>query len=211
MTTATLSTALDQGLEHVEPAAVTADAVKNGTTSVTPPVARPAPRGPSLGERLGGFMRRVIPPFLGLALVLGVWALVAMKSAAVSVNIGVRNSPGPAFKPGSSNGPKYGLGPGGGLPVWLPPILTSKPWFMGQNLSPPKCHLPTEALRYPAGLSRSAVVVSESFNSVAVRGVIIGPCSCEGLPGIQSVTPVRTGYLPVRMLARVGEQTGQAA
>ena len=81
MTTATLSTALDQGLEHVEPAAVTADAVKSGTTSVTPPVASPAPRGPSLGERLGGFMRRVIPPFLGLALVLGVWALVAMKSA----------------------------------------------------------------------------------------------------------------------------------
>ena len=81
MTTATLSTALDQGLEHVEPAAVTADAVRSGTTSVKPPEATPAPRGPSLGERLGGFMRRVIPPFLGLALVLGVWALVAMKSA----------------------------------------------------------------------------------------------------------------------------------
>lgn len=30
-------------------------------------------------------------------------------------------------------------------------------------------------------------------------------------PGIQSVTANRAGYLRVRMLARVGEQTGHAA
>ena len=32
-----------------------------------------------------------------------------------------------------------------------------------------------------------------------------------GFHAIQSVTPTRAGYCPLRMLARVGEQTGQAA
>ena len=44
-----------------------------------------------------------------------------------------------------------------------------------------------------------------------MRGVTIGPFSYDGRPGIQSVTPVRTGYFPVKMLALVGEQTGHAA
>ena len=67
------------------------------------------------------------------------------------------------------------------------------------------------ALRYPSGPKRSAIVTSANRSSVAVRGVTIGPSGAEGRPGIQSVTPVRTGYFPVNMLARVGEQTGQAA
>lgn len=52
-----------------------------GVTICAPPPDAPAEACPSPGARLGACLRAVIPPLLGFALVIGVWALVAMKSA----------------------------------------------------------------------------------------------------------------------------------
>ena len=55
------------------------------------------------------------------------------------------------------------------------------------------------------------MVTSASGNCCSKAGVssfALGHCF---RPGIQSVRCSRAGYLPVMMLARVGEQTGQAA
>ena len=54
-------------------------AVAASAASPAPPVV--AESSTSLSERLGSFFRAVIPPLLGFAFVIGVWALVAMKSA----------------------------------------------------------------------------------------------------------------------------------
>jgi nitrate/nitrite transport system permease protein len=86
MTTATLARGLEalrrgDGLRLPErhPAA------RDGAATEAPVAASPAPGPvvdrPSVGEYFGNFMRAVLPPLIGLALVVGLWALVAMKSS----------------------------------------------------------------------------------------------------------------------------------
>ncbi len=79
MTTATFPAEFERPV----PAAASAGTPKEpaATAPVADAVSAPAERGPGFGERLGALMRRVIPPLLGFAFVVGVWALVAMKSA----------------------------------------------------------------------------------------------------------------------------------
>ena len=80
MTTATLT----PGLMAVRPEA-DAPPVKETEMAAAPQTQAPAPAATepsvSLGERFGNFIRAVLPPLLGFAFVIGVWALVAMKSA----------------------------------------------------------------------------------------------------------------------------------
>ena len=82
MITATFPAAL----ERPAPAVAVAAAPKEAATFTPVPAASMPPvaaagRGPDFREHLGALMRRVIPPLLGFALVIGVWALVAMRSA----------------------------------------------------------------------------------------------------------------------------------
>ena len=80
MTTATLT----PGLTAVRPEA-DAPPVKETEMAAAPVTQAPAPAvtepSVSLGERFSNFIRAVLPPLLGFAFVIGVWALVAMKSA----------------------------------------------------------------------------------------------------------------------------------
>lgn len=39
------------------------------------------------------------------------------------------------------------------------------------------------------------MVAADNFSSAGIRRLRMGPFSCEGWPGIQPVTPVRTGVL----------------
>ncbi len=79
MTTATFPAEFERPVPAVAPAT----APKEPALSAPVPAAASAPaeRGPGVGERLGALLRRAIPPLLGFAFVIGVWALVAMKSA----------------------------------------------------------------------------------------------------------------------------------
>src|SRR5436190_136653 len=105
----------------------------------------------------------------------------------------------------------YGGKYDGGEPFSVPPMLMSKPCCSGRKPLPPRCHLPMAAVVYPAVLSASAIVVSASGSCCLNGGVSSFAAGHCLRPGIQSVRCSRAGYLPVIMLARVGEHTGQAA
>ncbi len=83
MNTATLS----PGLMVVRPDAdADAPPAKETDMAAAPLAKAPAPVAAaepsvSFGERFSNFIRAVLPPLLGFAFVIGVWALVAMKSA----------------------------------------------------------------------------------------------------------------------------------
>ena len=92
MNTATLTSALGATVPEAAPAhpatVVRSEAslAKESDMATPTPIhnAAPAPAaepGTPFGERLGQFFRVVIPPFLGFAFVIGLWALVAMSSA----------------------------------------------------------------------------------------------------------------------------------
>src|SRR3954451_6380531 len=79
------------------------------------------------------------------------------------------------------------------------PRYSSKPRLVGMySLGLPRCHLPTQAVRYPRALRTLASVVSSKFNPLL---------SCGNKT---SGTPTRVGYRPVSRAAREGEQTGSA-
>ena len=88
MTTATLdpTVALSSTLPDAAPVApARSEAATSQETPMTAAPAAPAqasaePRAP-LGEKLGAFFKAVIPPLLGLALVIGLWGLIAMKAS----------------------------------------------------------------------------------------------------------------------------------
>jgi hypothetical protein len=69
------------GLMAVRPWTPTLTAPVRDRHGCRPPPGAPAAVAASLGERFGNFMRAVLPPLIGLALVVGLWALVAMKSS----------------------------------------------------------------------------------------------------------------------------------
>ena len=90
MTTASLTSGLVAVRPEAESAPVvrgevtkTEDSKMGATTHTDKAAAAPAKADDSVsfGTHLGNFVRKVIPPLLGFALVIGVWALVAMKSA----------------------------------------------------------------------------------------------------------------------------------
>ena len=82
MNTATLT----PGLMALQPDA-SATPVKETEMAAAPVIQAPAPApvatepSVTIGERFSNFIRAVLPPLLGFAFVIGVWALVAMKSA----------------------------------------------------------------------------------------------------------------------------------
>ncbi len=80
MTTATLT----PGLMALRPDA-SAPPVKETEMADAPVIQAPAPVATepsvSIGERFSNFIRAVLPPLLGFAFVIGVWALVAMSSS----------------------------------------------------------------------------------------------------------------------------------
>ena len=77
--------------------------------------------------------------------------------------------------------------------------------------APPRCHLPTCPVAYPAACSSSATVGTSGGRCRAMAGRSRRWSGRSGRPGSQSVRLRRAGYWPVRSAARVGEQTGQAA
>ena len=88
MTTATLTS----GLVAVRPEAEAGPAARSevttaketdmaATSAATPAPASAPDNSVSFGEHFSNFIRAVLPPLIGFALVIGVWALVAMKSA----------------------------------------------------------------------------------------------------------------------------------
>lgn len=92
MNTATLTSALGATVPEAAPAQPAMVARSDACPAkesdmVTPtPIQNTAPApavepGTPLGERIGPFFRAVIPPILGFALVIGLWALVAMGSS----------------------------------------------------------------------------------------------------------------------------------
>ncbi len=90
MTTASLTSGLVAVRPEAESAPVvrgevtkTEDSKMGATTHTDKAAAAPAKADDSVsfGTHLGNFVRKVIPPLLGFALVIGVWALVSMKSA----------------------------------------------------------------------------------------------------------------------------------
>src|SRR4030095_14955772 len=97
----------------------------------------------------------------------------------------------------------------GGWALSVPATFRSNPCLPGYESSPPRCHLPIDAVAYPFARNKPAIVVS-----VAGRNFVQSGTSSFGLsgiaPGIQSVMWRRAGYLPVSRAARVGEQTVQA-
>ena len=89
MSTASLTSGLVTVRPEAEPAPVvraeaikTEDSKMGATTTPTEKAAKPpTDDAVSLGTHLGNLARKVIPPLVGFALVIGLWALVAMKSA----------------------------------------------------------------------------------------------------------------------------------
>jgi|APMI01.1.fsa_nt_gi nitrate/nitrite transport system permease protein len=88
MTTATLTSGLAAALPDAESGSAARGEVTTAkeTTMAAPAAASPASIGApdnsvSFGERFSNLMRVVLPPLIGFAVIIGIWALVSMKSA----------------------------------------------------------------------------------------------------------------------------------